>query len=174
MNSGAGFATLNTEYRTVEAGPAIVDRPCRWLLEIEGADRAEWLHNLTSNQVKMLSPGEGNYAFVLNVQGRILFDINLFIRPNSIWIDLDRRFVETAKKHFSKYTITERVTLTDRTAEFSRLGLIGGRCGKLLASLFHAALDLVEDLSPHRRGRVPPPLEGPRRRLTGLGGLGRR
>jgi len=135
VNPEAGFATLTAEYRTVAAGLAIVDRSCRWLLEVEGADRVEWLHNLTSNQVKMLSPGEGNYAFVLNVQGRILFDINLFIRPDSIWIDLDRRFVETAKKHFSKYTITERVTLADRTAEFSRLGLIGGRSDKLLVSL---------------------------------------
>jgi len=126
---------LESEYRALRTGPALVDRSDRALLEVEGADRAEWLHNLTSNQVKLLSPGEGNYAFVLNVQGRILFDINLFIRTDSIWIDLDRRFVETAKGHFSKYTITERVTLTDRTAGFTRLGLIGGRSGELLSAL---------------------------------------
>lgn len=124
-----------SEYRLVVEGPALVDRGERALFEIGGRDRASWLHNLTTNQVKTLGVGEGNYAFVLNAQGRILFDLNLFVRAESIWIDLDRPFVETAQKHFSKYTITENVTLIDRTDEFSRLGLIGRRSGELLTSL---------------------------------------
>jgi len=115
--------------------PSMIVRNDRALFDVEGRDRASWLHNLTTNQVKTLQLGEGNYAFVLNVQGRILFDINLLVRAESIWIDLDRRFVETAQKHFSKYSITEQVTLVDRTAEFSRVGLIGSRCGSLLGSL---------------------------------------
>lgn len=116
-------------------GASFFNRSDRVLFEIEGKDRAAWLHNLTTNQVKTLQPGEGNYAFVLNVQGRILFDLNLLVRANSIWIDLDRRFVEAAKKHFSKYTITEDVKLTDRTAEFSRIALIGRASGALLGSI---------------------------------------
>jgi folate-binding protein YgfZ len=126
---------LENEYRALDIGPAIVDRPYRALLEVTGADRATWLHNLTTNQVKNLGRGEGNYAFVLNIQGRILFDVNMLVRAESIWVDLDRRFLETAKKHFSKYAITEDVTVVDRSAEFVRFALVGPGAVALLAEL---------------------------------------
>ncbi len=66
---------MAADYRAIADGPALVDRGERGLLEVTGADRATWLHNLTTNNVKTLAPGEGHYAFVLNVQGRILFDL---------------------------------------------------------------------------------------------------
>ena len=116
-------------------GSALIQRSDRALIEVQGRDRASWLHNLTTNQVKTLGVGEGNYSFALNLQGRILFDLNLFVRANSIWIDLDRRFLETAKKHFNKYTITEDVTLIDRTSEFTRVGIIGRRSAELVAAM---------------------------------------
>lgn len=126
---------LENEYRAIGAGAAIVDRSYRALLEVTGTDRTTWLHNLTTNQVKNLDRGDGNYAFVLNVQGRILFDVNLLVRAESIWLDLDRRFLETAKRHFSKYAITEDVTVVDRSAEFVRFGLVGPGAVALLAEL---------------------------------------
>lgn len=126
---------LENEYRALSAGPAIVDRSYRALLEVTGIDRATWLHNLTTNQVKNLGRGEGNYAFVLNIQGRILFDVNLLVRAESIWLDLDRHFLETAKKHFSKYAITEDVAVVDRSDKFVRFGLVGAGAVMLLAEL---------------------------------------
>lgn len=126
---------MTTEYELAVRGPAPAERGGRALLEVEGPDRASWLHNLTTNQVKTLGVGEGNYAFALNAQGRILFDLNLLVRANSIWVDLDRRFLETATKHFNKYTITENVTLIDRTGEFVRIGIIGRRSAELVATM---------------------------------------
>lgn len=123
------------DYQLAVEGPGLLARTDRALIEVEGRDRASWLHNLTTNQVKTLSVGEGNYSFALNLQGRILLDLNLFVRANSIWIDLDRRFLESAKKHFNKYTITENVTLTDRTNEFARVGVIGRKSAELVASM---------------------------------------
>ncbi len=126
---------LEIEYQALGDGPALVDRSYRALLEVEGRDRAAWLHNLTTNQVKNLGQGDGNYAFVLNVQGRILFDVNLLVRADSIWLDLDRCFLDTAKKHFAKYIITEDVAVVDRTDEFARFGLVGRQASTVLADL---------------------------------------
>lgn len=126
---------LQSDYQTLLVGPALVDRSYRALLEIGGADRAVWLHNLTTNQVKNLGRGEGNYAFVLNNQGRILFDVNVLVRIDSIWLDLDRCFLETARNHFTKYCITEDVTVVDRSAEFTRFGLVGRQAPSLLTEL---------------------------------------
>ena len=127
--------TMKQQYTALNAGPAWIDRSYRALIEVTGKDRVAWAHNLTTNQVKTLTRDEGNYAFVLNVQGRILFDLNLVVREDSIWIDLDRRFLQTALKHFQKYIIMEDVSLTDRSAEFVRVALAGGRAKTLLADL---------------------------------------
>ena len=147
------------EYRALCAGPALVERSYRALLEVTGADRATWLHNLTTNQVKNLGRGEGNYAFVLNIQGRILFDVNILVRAESIWLDLDRRFLETAKKHFSKYSITEDVAVFDRSEEFVRFALVGSGAVALLAELDAANAAAMATLSLSQiewRGAVIP------------------
>ena len=143
-------AALETECQALDAGPAFVDRSYRALLEVTGADRATWLHNLTTNQVKNLGCSEGNYAFVLNIQGRILFDLNLLVRADSIWLDLDRRFLETAKKHFAKYIITEDVTVVDRSDEFVRFGLVGAKSSSLLSELGAANAAAMAQLSVGR------------------------
>ncbi len=121
----ADYGSVETEYASLEKGPAIACRPDRALLEVTGGDRASWLHNLTTNQVNPLGQGEGNYTFVLSVQGRILLDQNLLVLADRIWLDMDRRYLDDAKSHFEKYTIVEDVTLTDRSDEFVRLSLVG-------------------------------------------------
>ena len=119
------YGNLDAEYRALSDGPALVDRSYRGLLEITGADRASWLHNLTTNEVKNLLPGQGNYAFACNAQGRILFDVNIVVRADSIWVDLDRAYLDFARAHFDKYIIIEDVVVGDRSDDFVRLGLVG-------------------------------------------------
>jgi folate-binding protein YgfZ len=137
----ARYGRVETEYGALRSGPAIVDRSYRGLLEATGKDRVAWLHNLTTNQVKTLGRGEGNYAFALNVQGRILFDMNVIVRADSVWIDMDRGFLPVARKHFEKYIIMEDVRIADRSDEGVRLALVGEGAGRLLVELgaAHAA-----------------------------------
>ncbi len=119
------FGDVRTEYAAPGDGGALVYRSDRALLELSGNDRASWLHNLVTNQIKALSPGDGVYAFALNVQGRILFDLNVLVMRDAMWLDIDRRFLGLAMKHFEKYQITEDVRIADRSAEFVRMALVG-------------------------------------------------
>jgi len=127
------YSGPENERDALNAAVGVVDRSYRGLLEITGGDRAAWLHNLTTNQVKTLSAGDGHYAFVLNLQGRILFDVNVLVDAESIWLDLDRQWLDRARSHFDKYTITEDVTVTDRSEESVRFGIAGPRVADLLA-----------------------------------------
>ena len=124
---------MTQQYAALNAGPVWIDRSYRALIEVTGKDRVAWAHNLTTNQVKTLSRDEGNYAFVLNVQGRILFDLNVVVRAESIWIDLDCRFLQTALTHFHKYIIMEDVRLSDRSRDFVCVALAGRHAKTLLA-----------------------------------------
>lgn len=113
----------------------MADRSHRGLLEITGTDRVAWLHNLTTNQVNTLARNDGNYAFALNVKGRILFDMNVLAREDALWLDVDRAFLDTACKHLDKYIIMEDVSITDRTEDWVRFGLAGAGAAKVLEGL---------------------------------------
>ncbi|MGD2107859.1 MAG: glycine cleavage T C-terminal barrel domain-containing protein [Phycisphaerae bacterium] len=127
----ACFGDVRGEYDALGSGPGLADRSYRGLLEITGRDRAAWLHNLTTQEVRNLQAGEGAYAFALNVQGRILFDLNILVMPEAILIDLDRPFLATAGGHLDKYVLTEDVHIHDRTEGYVRLGLAGDRAKTL-------------------------------------------
>jgi len=127
--------TIQQRYAGLVGGPALIDRSNRALIEVTGRDRVAWAHNLTSNQVKTLGRDEGNYAFVLNAQGRILFDLNLVVRAESIWLDLDRRFLGAALKHFEKYIIMEDVRVANRSEVFARFAIAGEKVKGVLADL---------------------------------------
>jgi len=131
----ARYADADSEYQALQFGSAIVDRSYRGLLEVTGKDRVTWLHNLSTNQIKTLGRDEGNYAFALNVQGRILFDMNVIVRAESVWVDMDRGFVPVALKHFAKYTVMEDVRVAERSDDWVRIALVGEGTRELLAGL---------------------------------------
>jgi folate-binding protein YgfZ len=140
------YGNLKAEYRALSDGPALIDRSYRGLLEITGRDRASWLHNLTTNEVKSLASGQGRYAFALNRQGRILFDLNIIVHDEAIHIDLDRRVVDAARGHFGKYVITEDVHAADRTDEFVRFALGGVAAAKMLEEMGAPNMQAVPQL----------------------------
>jgi folate-binding protein YgfZ len=131
----ANFGDTAAEYRLISRKAALVPRLDRGLLELTGVDRQDWIHNLVTNQVKHLLSGEGAYAFALNVKGRILFDVNILVRADSIWLDVDRRFLLAAKVHLKKYIIVEDVTVTNRSEEYVRVGLTGLQAFEIMGEL---------------------------------------
>jgi len=145
-NRIASFGDTRAEYEAIRTDVALVPRTNRALLEVTGSDRAAWLHNLTTNEVNNLGPGEGNYAFATNVKGRILFGLNVLVRAEAIWVDVDRSCVESASRHFDKYTITEDVTVTDRTSELARIGVTGPRTPELVQRIGLTQLRAMSDL----------------------------
>lgn len=123
--------TFRSEYAAVLATGGFTHREDRGLIELTGADRAAWLNNLVTNVVTTLSPGEGNYAFCINVKGRVVFDLNMLVRSESIWLDVDRRWIDVAMAWLDRYQITEDVTLKDRSDDQQRVAVIGAAAAKV-------------------------------------------
>lgn len=121
--------TLHDDYLILRDGIALLERSDRALLEVRGRDRLSWLNNFVTNAVKHLRPGEGTYAFALNGHGRILFDVNILVLGESLWLDLAQIFLDVAQKHLGKYIITEDVTILDRSKESAHFAVVGARAG---------------------------------------------
>ncbi len=123
------------EYQAALTGAGLYDHRHRGLIQVTGRDRASWLNNLVTNVIKTLEPGQGNYAFALNVKGRILFDLNMLVLPDALWLDIDRRLVNKALAHLERHIISEDVQLLDRSAEFARFALLGPAAATIAEAL---------------------------------------
>lgn len=55
-------------------GVAFTPLPDRAFLRVSGPDATRWLNGMVTNSIQSLLPGEGNYNFFLNAQGRIQGD----------------------------------------------------------------------------------------------------
>jgi folate-binding protein YgfZ len=123
------------QYRTVRERGGLYHRVDRGVIDVLGKDRSAWLNNLVTNIVKNLTPGEGNYAFATNIKGRTVFDLGILAIEDRLWLDVDRRWIDTALKHLNKYVITEDVQLQDLSNEINRLAVMGPAAHELVSAV---------------------------------------
>ena len=97
----------------------------RALLELTGKDRASFLHNFCSNDIKGLQPGRGCEAFLTNIKGRILEHLFVFADADSLWVDGTPGHEEAVSTHLDRYLITEDVQIHRRSAERRTLWVVG-------------------------------------------------
>ena len=104
-----------------------IDRSDRVRIDISGPDRAKFLHNLVTNDVKKLVEGHGCEAFVTTPQGKTLAYVSLAASGTSILLRSDVGEAETFLGHLQKYGIFEAVAIedvSDQTFEIHVLGPI--------------------------------------------------
>lgn len=129
------FGDVAREIESARRAAALFDRSDRGLVEVTGADRKSWLHNLVTNQVNNLDENTGNYAFACELKGRVVFDLNILVLPDRVWLDIDAGVIDDAIAHLDKRLIMEDARMTDRTAEFARLGVSGPHAAQIAADL---------------------------------------
>jgi folate-binding protein YgfZ len=131
----ARFGDAAGEYRAASERAALFDRSDRGLVIVTGVDRKSWLHNLVTNAVKTLDDNLGNYAFALDVRGRVQFDLNILSLPDALWLDIDAATIPAALAHLDRYLLAEDVQIGDATARYARLGCSGPDAGEVAARL---------------------------------------
>jgi tRNA-modifying protein YgfZ len=109
----------------IKTGVGLVDRSDRVRIEISGPDRAEFLHNLTTNEVKRLAVGRGCEAFVTSTQGKTIGYVIILAAEDRILVRTDPGGMELALPHLRKYGIFDDVTIEDRSAETLECHLFG-------------------------------------------------
>lgn len=96
-------------------------------LIVAGRDRAKYLHNFCTNNVKALAVGQWCEAFFTDVKAKILAHgwILAGTDRHEIWmLPGDESAI---LKHLQKYVITEDVTITSETANSSTFALPGSQ-----------------------------------------------
>jgi tRNA-modifying protein YgfZ len=126
---------FQAQYHAFTRTAGLVDLSDRTQIEVTGADRGKFLHNLCTNAVRDLPAGHGCEAFVLDVKGHIVGHVFLFVTPESIVLETVPGQAEKLLAHFDRYLIREDVQLHDRSQEWAELLLSGPTADSILRNL---------------------------------------
>ena len=118
-------------YTALHESAAWLDLSTRGKIRVTGEDRARLLHAMLSNAVQTLQPGQGNYHFLLNAQGRILADANLYVFADSILLDLEPELTARVYEHLDHYIIADDVQLENVTEKLATIALEGPRADQI-------------------------------------------
>jgi folate-binding protein YgfZ len=103
----------------------MIDRSDRVRVEVSGPDRAKFLHNLTTNEVKRLAVGRGCEAFVTSPQGKTIGYVIMLAGEDRILVRSDPGGMELVLPHFGKYGMFDDVAIADCSDATFELHLVG-------------------------------------------------
>src|SRR6476619_466079 len=109
-------------YEALRTSAAWVDLSSRGKIIATGDDRVRLLHAMTTNHIQQLQPGQGCYAFFLNAQGRIVADVNVFVLPDRLLLDVEPELREKVYEHLDKFIIADDATLEDVSGSLISFG----------------------------------------------------
>jgi folate-binding protein YgfZ len=139
------FSDFEKEYRAGRESVALFDTSWHVLLTLGGRDRVKYLHAISSNNIQTLENGRGTLALLLNPQGRILAELEVYAQPEKLLVlshaSLRERTVATLKK----YVIGSQVQIDDLTDRMGSMAVEGPRAAAVVQEACGFALvDLAE------------------------------
>jgi folate-binding protein YgfZ len=165
----ARVTPVAAEEEALRLGAGLLRPLPRATWRVTGADRAEYLHRMLTQDVKGLAPGRVALACVLTARGRILGDPWVANLGDALLLDLDVRGAALAIPALERTVIADDVAFEDETSRHARLSLVakaGGRGGEaqttwtaLLAGAETRVLAVPFGGRPRRELLVPPPAE---------------
>jgi tRNA-modifying protein YgfZ len=126
------FGSPEKEYQRAHESAVLFDLSHRDQFELRGKDRAKFLHNFCTNEIKNLQPDQCCEAFLTNVQSRILGHVFVFNQGDSLWLDTAPGASAAIINHLDRYIILEDADFDLRNPEFGTLYLTGPKATEIL------------------------------------------
>jgi folate-binding protein YgfZ len=134
------FGEPQAEYAAVRKSVGMIDLPQRGILELSGKDRLPFLNNLITNQVwdkarkSGLEAGQSVYAFILNLRGRVVADMNVLELGDRTLLEMEVRLIEPLRAVLEKYLFAEQVNIAARVGELHEIALHGPRAAEVVGT----------------------------------------
>src|SRR5262245_21835930 len=116
---------MSEGYEALRSGAAWLDLSARGRIVARGRDRARLLHNISTNEIKKMTPGASCYAFLLSPQGRIQADMPVVCLPDQFLIDTEPDLRDKVRAQILKYKVAHQVELEDVTGQTAAIGVEG-------------------------------------------------
>jgi folate-binding protein YgfZ len=129
------FDGLPGEMDSLLHAAGVSDLGWRGKILVTGSDRLRWLNGMVSNTVQSLPEGEGNYSFLLSVQGRIQGDCYVYRRSGDLLLDTGFDQIPALMRHLDHFIIMDDVELADVSQQWTALSLAGPGASQVMATL---------------------------------------
>jgi folate-binding protein YgfZ len=140
--------SLETELEAIRTSAGTYSLTDRAFLRITGSDATRWLNGMVTNSIQDLQPGEGNYNFLLNAQGRIQGDCTIYRSDDNngpqFLLESDKQQIDAIQTLLDKFIIMDDVELSQME---NRAGLVLIGAGAL--SLLSSTDIMSEDAKPN-------------------------
>jgi folate-binding protein YgfZ len=123
------------EYAAVRERVGVVDRGDHGVVAVTGRDRATFLHALLSNEIKALRPGQGCWATLLDVHGKVQVILRVWVLDDCILLVTPPGQAAATVEALDKYLFAEKVALEDTSDELALLLLAGPQATALIVGL---------------------------------------
>jgi folate-binding protein YgfZ len=149
-DSRAGDAPdAHQEYAAARSGAATFELVGWTQVELGGDDRAKFLHNFCTNDIRGLAPGRGCEALITSVQGKILSHVFVYANSTALLLVGAPGCAGRMIQHLSRYQISEDVTFTDQTEDRGLLLVAGPQSAIALFNIGCGAQSLAEGQHCH-------------------------
>lgn len=146
----ADFRHPDIEYQSAIRGTVVFDYSHAAKLELTGPDAPQFLHNISTNDIKSLPLGGGCETYFCDARAKALFvawvyHLRLADTRNALWIETTPERNESLLRHLDRFLISEAVAMADVTHQFAQLHVAGPGAKSVLETALGAGLpDLVE------------------------------
>jgi hypothetical protein len=124
------------EARVLAEEVGLVALAGRTLLRVRGADAADYLQRMLTQDVAAVTPGRGAAACFLTPEGRILAHLLLWHPPGeALLLDLAPGAAAAATPALERYVIADDVVFEDESASHARAVMLGPRLAPALERL---------------------------------------
>jgi folate-binding protein YgfZ len=141
------FSGFEKEYWAAKRAVSIFDTNWQAIVFLTGRDRVSYLHAISSQDIRGLAAGRGTLAVLLNPQGHILAELEVYALPENLLVLTHAAFRERTVATLKKYVIGSQVQIDDQTDRLGSLAMAGPRALETLAEVCAVALNEVPDMS---------------------------
>ncbi len=118
-------------YRRVRATAGFWDESeARARIRVTGKDRAKFLQNMTTQDVKALAPGRSALACALTVKAKLVADFRVHALEDHFLLDVDAARAGALVEHLRKFVVVNQVVFEDRSAATGALAVEGPRAAE--------------------------------------------
>ncbi|MGC1291258.1 MAG: glycine cleavage T C-terminal barrel domain-containing protein [Candidatus Acidiferrales bacterium] len=141
----ANYGDAQREYKFARESVALFDENYRAVLALTGKDRARYLNAMLTNNIRDLTPGQGNISLLLNPQGRILAEVETLALEDRLLVISDAMIRAQLVETFDKFIIMDDVTMEDVTDKFGTLALEGPKAADIARELCGVDLNTLDE-----------------------------
>lgn len=135
MEAPAHYGDVSAEHAALGATAGALDLGFRGRICLTGSDRVRLLNGQVTNDIKMLSEGQGCYAAITSAKGKMEGDANIYCLRDELLLDFEPSLTEKLAHRFEKYIIADDVQAVDVAPHYGLLSVQGPAAGTVVRAL---------------------------------------